>query len=138
MSPLHILKSPSWQSTSTALFVKCGNKTDLLPEPICTVFSLLLLSLHLANVAVDDLFRRDRYHVVELFKSIDVISLNACRVKLIKVITAHVAVGLPDMQHMVDDDEKAMSQSNYSFVLSPALSGAMVLRGKVVVFGVTD
>jgi hypothetical protein len=138
LSPLHILKIPSWQSTGTALFVKCGNKTDLLPEPIYTVFSLLLLSLHLANVAVDDLFRRDRYHVVELFKSIDVISLNACRVKLIKVITAHVAVGLLDMQHMVDDDEKAMGQSNYSFVLSPALSEAMVLRGEVVVFGVTD
>ena len=58
--------------------------------------------------------------------------------KLIKVITAHVAVGLLDMQHMVDDDEKAGGHSNYSFVLSPALSEAMVLRGEVVVFGVTD
>ncbi len=42
------------------------------------------------------------------------------------------------MQHMVDDDEKAGGHSNYSFVLSPALSEAMVLRGEVVVFGVTD
>lgn len=69
----------------------------------------------------------ERAGVADLLQAADVVALEPCGVEPVEVVWAEVGVGALVAEHVIDDDEHAVGDSDDGFVLAPATGDAVIL-----------
>ena len=84
------------------------------------------------------LFGSERDGVPELLQALDMVTLDAGRIKCLKVISSQISIRFLLSQDMVEDDQDLVGESHDGFLLAATAGDAVVKGREIGVFRVRN